>query len=56
MPYMSSEKLAEEAALQFYRDEVVKKVDHPWRFSTVLPTYIGGPCILPLNDEDGTDG
>lgn len=55
MPYMSSKKLAEEAAWEFYRENMAGR-EGAWQFSTVLPTYIGGPCVLPLKGEDGTAG
>lgn len=52
MAYLSSKKLAEEAAWRYYREEVKGR----WSFSTILPTYIGGPCVLPLKGERGVDG
>jgi hypothetical protein len=41
--YMASEKLAGSAALELYGDK-----EPQWSLSPPLPTYIGGPYILPL--------
>lgn len=56
MAYLSSKKLAEEAAWNYYHEEVEGVKGQGWRFSTILPTYIGGPCVLPLKGEKGVDG
>ncbi|DAA77661.1 TPA_exp: Aldehyde reductase II [Trichophyton benhamiae CBS 112371] len=46
--YMASRKLAEKAAWDFYR-----KHQPTWALSTLLPSFIGGPFVLPLTK--GTD-
>lgn len=47
--YLVSKKLAEEAAWKFYEQH------HPrWNMSTILPTYIGGPTVLPLTEKHGS--
>lgn len=56
MAYLSSKKLAEEAAWRYYREDVEGEKGKGWRFATILPTYIGGPCVLPLKGEKGVDG
>ncbi|KAI1613148.1 hypothetical protein EDD37DRAFT_648658 [Exophiala viscosa] len=48
--YMASKKLAEKAAWDFYADYLGNGTSQPtWRFSVICPTYIGGPCVLPLS-------
>ncbi|OAL74534.1 hypothetical protein A7D00_0126 [Trichophyton violaceum] len=47
--YMASRKFAEKAAWDFYR-----KHQPTWALSTLLPSFIGGPFVLPLTK--GTDG
>ncbi|OCL12089.1 NAD(P)-binding protein [Glonium stellatum] len=42
--YMASKKLAESAAWELYNHEKPQ-----WALSILLPTYIGGPYILPLS-------
>lgn len=44
--YLASKKLAEEAAWKFY-----EKNKPRWSLATILPTYIGGPTILPLKKK-----
>ncbi|KAF2169554.1 hypothetical protein M409DRAFT_19966 [Zasmidium cellare ATCC 36951] len=56
MAYLSSKKLAEEAAWNYYHKHVEGGKGKGWKFSTILPTYIGGPCVLPLKGEVGLDG
>ncbi|KAK4497523.1 hypothetical protein PRZ48_011974 [Zasmidium cellare] len=56
LAYLSSKKLAEEAAWKYYHSNVEGAKGKGWSFSTILPTYIGGPCVLPLKGEVGVDG
>ncbi|EXJ86847.1 hypothetical protein A1O3_03801 [Capronia epimyces CBS 606.96] len=61
--YMASKKLAEKAAWDFYAeyltltpsDSHLHSHSHShshspsrWRLTVICPTYIGGPCVLPL--------
>lgn len=44
---MASKTLAERAAWDLYHSS-----KPAWDFSVILPTYIGGPCILPVKREE----
>ncbi|KAJ5117342.1 aldehyde reductase II [Penicillium atrosanguineum] len=47
--YLASKKLAEEAVWKLYEQH------HPrWNLSTILPTYIGRPTVLPLTEKHGS--
>jgi nucleoside-diphosphate-sugar epimerase len=49
--YFASKKLADEAAWKLYEEH-----SPSWKLSTVLPTYIGGPTVLPLTEKHGSLG